>query len=60
MHFQKFTSNVKTRRLLGLSATDIPQELNSAYGFYALSYSFVPKWHNFFDIGRESIKDNPC
>ena len=32
MHFENLTSNVKTRRLLGLSATDIPIELNSAYG----------------------------
>jgi hypothetical protein len=32
MHFENLTLYVKTRRLLGLLAADIPKELNSAYG----------------------------
>jgi transposase len=59
MNFENLRLYVKTRRLLGLSATDISKELNSAYGSQAPSYSFVAKWYNFFDDGKGSIKDEP-
>lgn len=57
MDFENLRFYVKTRRLLGVSAIEISNELVSAYGSCAPSYSFVLKWFNLFTDGRENIKD---
>jgi len=59
MDFENFRYYIKTRRLLGVSAIDISNDLKSAYGSQAPSYSFVAKWVGLFNGGRESVKDVP-
>lgn len=51
-------SYIKTRLLLGLTATQIHQELTTAYGQKIVSYSTVAHWFHRFSNGRESFEDD--
>jgi len=46
---------IKTRNILGLNATDIHEELTTAYGYEVLSYSTVQKWTKTFNEGKMKI-----
>jgi len=50
---------IKTRSLLGLTASQIHQELVTAYGQECVSYPTVARWHHAFSSGEESIEDDP-
>ena len=52
-------SYIKTRFLLGLTATEIYEELTTAYGQDVVSYSTVAHWVHRFSSGRESLEDDP-
>ena len=52
-------SYIKTRWLLGLTATQIHDELTAAYGQGVVSYSTVAHWIDRFSSGRESLDDDP-
>ncbi len=47
-------SDVKTRLLAGLTATEIHDELTTTYG-----HDHVPEWVHRFSSGRESLDDDP-
>ncbi|CAF1524417.1 unnamed protein product [Adineta ricciae] len=51
-------SYIKTRSLLGLTATEIHDELVTAYGPYVVSYCTVARWIRRFSSGRESFYDD--
>ena len=50
---------IKTRVALGISATSICQELETAYGDQAPCYSTVQRWAKLFKDGREVVEDDP-
>ena len=52
-------SYIKTRLFLGLTATQIHNELAAVYGPDVVSYSTVTRWIQRFSNERESLKDNP-
>jgi [histone H3]-lysine36 N-dimethyltransferase SETMAR len=52
-------SYIKTRLLLGLTATQIYEELTAAYGQDVVSYSTVAHWVHRFSSGREWLEDDP-
>ncbi|CAF2997199.1 unnamed protein product [Rotaria sp. Silwood2] len=52
-------SYIKTRWLLGLNATQIHDELTTAYGQGVVLYSTVAHWIHRFSSGRESLEDDP-
>ena len=52
-------SYIKTRLLLHLTATQIHDELTTAYGQGVVSYSTVAHWVHRFSSGRESLEDDP-
>ena len=52
-------SYIKTRRLLGLTATEIHNELILAYGQDIVSYRTVARWFRRFSNERDSLEDNP-
>ncbi|CAF1574709.1 unnamed protein product [Adineta steineri] len=52
-------SYIKTRLLLGLTATQIHNELAAVYGPDVVSYSAVTRWIQRFLNKRESLEDNP-
>jgi hypothetical protein len=52
-------SYIKTRSLLGLTATEIHDELVTAYGPGVVSYCTVARWIRRFSSGRESFEDDP-
>ena len=52
-------SYIKTRLLLGLTATQIHDELTTAYGQGYVSYRTVARWVHRFSNERESLEDNP-
>lgn len=52
-------SYIKTRSLLGSTATEIHNELVTAYGSDVVSYSTVALWFRRFSNGRNSFEDNP-
>ncbi|CAF5077790.1 unnamed protein product, partial [Rotaria sp. Silwood1] len=52
-------SYIKTRWLLGLTATQIHDELTTAYGQGVVSYRTVAHWIHRFSSGRESLEDDP-
>jgi hypothetical protein len=52
-------SYIKTDWLLGLTATQIHDELTTAYGQGVISYSTVAHWVHRFSSERESLDDNP-
>ncbi|CAF1395072.1 unnamed protein product [Adineta steineri] len=52
-------SYIKTRWLLGLTATQIYNELTTAYGQDAVSYRTVARWIERFSNEREGLEDNP-
>ncbi|CAF3553800.1 unnamed protein product [Rotaria sp. Silwood1] len=59
MEKQYIRSYIKTRCLLGLTATQIPDELATAYGQDVVSYCTVTRWIQRFSNERESLEDNP-
>lgn len=59
MEFELLRFYVKTRWILGESATQISNDLTTAYGDLAPSYNFIAKWIRLFKDGRENIKDDP-
>ncbi|CAF5098100.1 unnamed protein product, partial [Rotaria sp. Silwood1] len=52
-------SYIKTRFLLGLTATQIHDELTTAYGQCVVAYRTVAHWIHRFSSGRESLDDDP-
>jgi transposase len=52
-------SYIKTRLLLGLTATQIYDELTTAYGQDVVSYRTVARWIERFLNEQESLEDNP-
>jgi histone-lysine N-methyltransferase SETMAR len=52
-------SYIKTRWLLGLTATQIHGELTIAYGHGVVSYRTVAHWIHRFSSGREALDDDP-
>ena len=50
---------ITTRFLLSLNATEIHNELNTAFGHDAVSYRTVSQWVNRLFSGRESLEDDP-
>ncbi len=58
MDKQCIRSYIKTRLLLGLNATQIHDELTTAYGQGVVSYCTVVHWTHRFSTGRESLEDN--
>ena len=48
-----------TRTLLGVNAVTIHEQLTTAYGPHALSYSTVQRWVKFFSAGNMEIEDEP-
>jgi len=52
-------SYIKTRLLLGLTATEIYEELTAAYGQDVVSYRTVAHWVHRFSSGREPLEDDP-
>lgn len=50
---------IKTRTLLGVSASAIHEELTTAHGDRVVSYSTVQKWAKLFRDGRMEIEDDP-
>ncbi len=52
-------SYIKTRLLLGLTATQIYDELVTVYGQDVVSYCTVTRWFKRFLNERESLEDNP-
>lgn len=50
---------IQTRTILQINPTTIHQELISAYGQEAVSYSTVQKWAKLFREGRMEVEDNP-
>jgi len=59
MENQPYRFYIKTRTILGLSATAIHEELTTAYGPKAISYSTVQKWTKYFREGNMEIEDEP-
>ncbi|CAF1129943.1 unnamed protein product [Rotaria sp. Silwood1] len=59
MEKQYIGSYIKTRWLLGLTATQIHDELTTAYGQDVVSYCTVTRWIQRFSNERESLEDNP-
>jgi len=59
MEKQCIRSYIKTRLLLGLTATQIHNELTAVYGPDIASYSTVTRWIQRFSNERESLEDNP-
>ncbi|CAF3356139.1 unnamed protein product [Rotaria sp. Silwood1] len=59
MEKQYIRSYIKTRWLLGLTATQIHDELTTAYGQDVVSYCTVTRWIQRFSNERESLEDNP-
>ena len=52
-------SYIKTRRLLGLTATQVHNGLTAVYGQDVVSYSTVSPWIQRFSNEQESLEDNP-
>ena len=52
-------SVIKTRSLLGLTATQIHNELTTVYGKGIVSYRTVVRWIQRFSNERDSLEDNP-
>ena len=50
---------IKTRALLGISATEISKELILVHGDQAPKYSTVVKWTALFRDGRDNLDDDP-
>ena len=59
MEKEPYRFYIKTRTILGLSATAIHEELTTAYGPEAISYSTVQKWTKSFREGNMEIEDDP-
>jgi hypothetical protein len=52
-------SYIKTRPLLGSTATQIHDELTATYRQSVVSYSTVAHWIHRFSSGRESLESDP-
>ncbi len=52
-------SYIKTRWLLGLTATQIHEELTTAYGQGVIAYRTVAHWVHRFSSRRDSLEDDP-
>jgi histone-lysine N-methyltransferase SETMAR len=50
---------IRTRTLLGIDATTIHEELTTAYGDHAISYTTVQRWNKFFCEGNMELEDKP-
>ena len=60
MEKEPYRFYIKTRTILGLSATAIHDELTTAYGPKAICYSTVQKWAaKYFREGNMEIEDDP-
>lgn len=59
MEKQHIRSYIKTRSLLGFTATQIHDELTTAYGQDCVSYPTVALWIRRFSNERESLEDDP-
>ena len=59
MDKQCIRAYIKTRFLLGLTATQIHGELTGVYGSDVVSYRTICFWIQRFAVGRESLEDNP-
>ena len=59
MEKQHIRAYIKTRSILGFTATQIHQELIIAYGPDAVSFSTVAYWTRRFVSGRDSFEDDP-
>lgn len=57
MENSNFRFYVKVRCILGISPKIISNELKSAFGNEAPSYSFVLKWAKLFKGGRQGVED---
>jgi [histone H3]-lysine36 N-dimethyltransferase SETMAR len=55
----EYRAYIKTRAVLGISATEIFKELVTAWGDDAPQYRTVAKWVTLFKDGRESLEDDP-
>lgn len=55
----EYRAYIKTRAVLGISATEIFEELVTAWGDNAPQYRTVAKWTALFKDGRESLEDDP-
>ncbi|CAF1510471.1 unnamed protein product, partial [Rotaria sp. Silwood1] len=59
MEKQHIRLYIKTRWLLGLTATQIHDKLTTAYGQGVVSYCTVTRWIQRFSNEQESFEDNP-
>ena len=50
---------IKNRAMLGISGTEITDELTLAHGKKAPKYSTVAEWVSLFKEGRESFENDP-
>lgn len=48
---------IRTRSLLGINATTIHEELTTAYGAHAISYTTVQRWSKYFRNGNMELED---
>jgi len=55
----EYRAYIKTRALLGVSATSITNELHLVHKDNAPQYSTVAKWTALFKSGREHLEDDP-
>ena len=59
MEKEPYRFYIKTCTLLGVNAVTTHEELTTAYGPHALSYSAVQRWVKFFSAGNMEIEDEP-
>jgi histone-lysine N-methyltransferase SETMAR len=59
MEKEHYRFYIRTRTILGLNPTAIHEELTTAYGPKAISYSTVQQWAKFFREGNMEIEDDP-
>jgi [histone H3]-lysine36 N-dimethyltransferase SETMAR len=55
----EYRAYIKTRALLGISATEISNELEQVHGDQAPKYRTVAKWVALYKEGREGFEDDP-
>lgn len=55
----EYRAYIKTRALLGISATEISNELEQVHGDQAPKYRTVSKWVALYKEGRDGFEDDP-
>lgn len=55
----EYRAYIKTRALLGISATEITKDLTLVHGDQAPKYRTVAKWTALFKEGRDDLQDDP-